>query len=94
MKGGFKMGLLDLKQKEMELALRLYLNRCDRKPLIWWYYDNGTGLKVKAIHEEKVKTITLVDLVSFFSRQPKVVQDKENLIVVYQNSPEMNENRF
>lgn len=67
--------LLDMAPKMMELVLRLYLNRCDRKPLYWNYYDNGNGLIIKVTHKGRIKRVTFADLVNFFFAEERAYEE-------------------
>lgn len=78
------MSLLDLKPKEMELVLRLYLDRIDTKPLYWYYFNNGHGTKIKARHKGETKTITFGDLLEFLYSDIQIIFNQDKILVLMQ----------
>ena len=80
------MAMSDLTLKEMELVLRLYLNRIDTRPLYWYYFNTGHGTAIKARHKGENKTITWGDLLEFLYDEEKIILEKGDLLVLMENN--------
>lgn len=61
--------------KEMELILRLYFGRCDRKPFYWHWERDKSGIKIRVMHKGIWQTVTMSQIKNFFIAKKEHVEE-------------------